>query len=91
MSTVTQNDVRLFLTDYLRQKAHASGRTLSEELPDDYDLLLSGLIDSFGLIDLIGNLCTHFNHEISFEALDPEQLTLVGPLSKFVAQQVNGQ
>src|SRR5712692_2322588 len=54
MSVVTPSDVRLFLLEYLRRKLEANGRGLSEDLPEDLpedcDLLLSGVIDSLGLL-----------------------------------------
>ena len=89
MSVVTPTDVRLFLMDHLRRKLKADGRGLLEDLSEDCDLLLSGIIDSLGLLELVTVLTEHFSHEISFEALDPEQMTIVGPLCKFVAEQLS--
>lgn len=54
-------------------------------LPDDFDLLLSGVIDSFGVLELIVEVNEHFGLDIDFEELDPEGLTLVGPFSRYVA------
>jgi acyl carrier protein len=89
MSVVTPADVRLFLTDYLSRKLEADGRDLAGDLSEDCDLLLSGIIDSLGLLELVTALTDHFDREIIFEALDPEQMTIVGPLCKFVAEQLN--
>jgi acyl carrier protein len=89
MSFITPEDVRLFLTDHLRRNLQADGRGLAEDLSDDCDLLLSGILNSLGLLELVTALSSHFNREINFEALDPEQMTIVGPLCKFVAEQLS--
>ena len=68
----------MFLKDYLARKLEASGRGTCEELPQDFDLLLSGVIDSLGLLNLYVALAERFDREIDFEALDPEQMTLFG-------------
>lgn len=89
MSVVTPADVRLFLMDYLRQKLEANGRGLAEDLPEDCDLLISGVIDSLGLLELVTALNEHFNRQINFEALNPEYITIVGPLCSYVAEQLS--
>lgn len=89
MSVVGPPDVRLFLTDYMRRKLAADGRALTGDLADDCDLLLSGMIDSLGLLDLAGALGQHFGRELTFDEIDPEQMTIVGPLCRFVAEQLS--
>ena len=89
MRVVTSADIRLFLTDYLRRKLEANGRGSVEDLSDNCDLLLSGVIDSLGLLELVSALVEHYNQEINFEGLDPEQMTIVGPLCNFVAEQLS--
>jgi acyl carrier protein len=89
MSVVTPIDVRLFLTGYLRRKLEGNGRAISEDLPEDCDLLLSGIIDSLGLLDLVIALSHHFNRELILDEIDPEQMTIVGPLCRFVADQLS--
>ncbi len=89
MSAVTPTDVRLFLKEYLDRRLAASGRDSEEDLPEDCDLLLTGLIDSLGLLELVTALAEHFGRQIALEELDPEQMTIVGPLCKLVAQQIS--
>ena len=89
MSVVTPTDVRAFLTDHIRQQRHVAGRGPVEDLPEDCDLMLSGVIDSLGLLELVTALSEHFGQEISFETLDPEHMTVVGPLCSFVAEQLS--
>jgi acyl carrier protein len=75
--------------DHLRQKLEADGRRLPEDLPQDCDLLLTGILNSLGLLQLVAALTAHFDREINFDALDPEQMTIVGPLCNFVAEELN--
>ena len=80
--------IRAFLQKYIVEKSMAGGKVPPEVLPDDYDLLLSGMIDSLGLLDLMTAIQDHCQREIDFEAIDPEQLTVVGPLCQYVSQQM---
>lgn len=89
MSVLTHTDVRMFLNDYLRKKLGADGHGTFSDLPDDCDLLLSGMIDSIGLLDLMAALQGFAGCEIDFEFLDPEEMTIVGPLCKFVSEEIN--
>jgi acyl carrier protein len=84
---VTQAEVRIFLTDYINRKLGAAGRDSYEDLPDDCDLWLSGMIDSMGVLELMGVLEEFSGRDIDFEVLDPEEMTVVGPLCRFVSQQ----
>ncbi len=77
MTVVSAEDVRQFLVDRLRQ-----------DVPQECDLLLSGIVDSLGLLELITAVADHFGREIDFEALDPEKMTIVGPFCEFVSRQL---
>ncbi len=88
MSAVTKEQVRAFLTDHVRHQLEAQGRQTTDDLlPDNFDLFLSGLIDSLGLLELAGALSDYSGVELEFEELDPEQMTIVGPLCDFVVEQ----
>ena len=89
MRAVTPNDVRVFLREYLNRRLNANGQVTSEDLPEDCDLLLTGMIDSLGLLELVGEIQEFTGIEIDFEPLDPEQMTIVGPLCRFVSEQVS--
>jgi acyl carrier protein len=88
MSAASSEQIRAFLEQYILEKSLAGGKARPGELADDCDLLLSGMIDSLGLLDLMTAIQQHCQREIDFEALDPEQLTVVGPLCRYVSEQL---
>jgi acyl carrier protein len=55
--------------------------------PDDLDLRDAGAIDSLGFLELIGALEDELGCELDFETLEPELLTVLGPLSRHVAAE----
>ena len=83
----SSEQIRTFLQQYILEKS-AGAKDQPGELADDCDLLLSGMIDSLGLLDLMTAIQRHCQTEIDFEALDPEQLTVVGPLCRYVSEQL---
>jgi acyl carrier protein len=87
MNGLTPADVRVFLKEYLDRKLTANGRSAVQDLPENCDLLLSGMIDSIGLLELVTALQKFAGREIDFEILDPEEMTIVGPLCRFVSEQ----
>jgi acyl carrier protein len=88
MSAVSPGDVRIFLTDFIQRRLAAQGQDPLNELSDDCDLLLSGVIDSLGLLELVTAVNEHYGREIDFEDLDPDQMTIVGPFCDFVAARM---
>jgi acyl carrier protein len=52
----------------------------------DFDLLTSGVVDSLGMLELVVAVNERFDLDLDFEGLDPEQLTILGPLSEYVAR-----
>ena len=55
---------------------------------DDLDLRASGAIDSLGFVELVVALEETFGVELELEDIDPEALTVLGPLSEHVGAQV---
>jgi len=88
MSVVTAADVRIFLSEFLQKKLEGQTGDVPADLPDDYDLLLSGTIDSIGLLELVTATSEHFGREIDFDGLDAEQMTVVGPFCRYVSEQM---
>ena len=86
MSSVTAAEVRTFLLDHYAEGLSANG-VESGAVPDGFDLLTEGVIDSFGILEMIAAMEERFGFEIDFESIDPQDLTVVGPLSRFVESQ----
>lgn len=55
---------------------------------DDLDLRASGAIDSLGFVELVVTLEEAFGVELELEDIDPEALTVLGPLSGHVGARV---
>ena len=83
---LTEASIRRFLLDKYREPIGAMG-LIPEELADDFDFLLSGVIDSFGILEMISAIEKEFDIELDLEALDAEQITVLGPLSRYVAER----
>jgi acyl carrier protein len=85
MKEITPETVRQFLLakylDRIKSLALAPG-----ELPDDFDLLLSGVIDSFGILEMISSIEEEFRVELDLAELDAEQITILAPLCRYVAE-----
>ena len=88
MSSPTPQDVRAFVTGFLNDKLRARGKAPLTELRDDYDLLLSGLLDSLTFVEMMLGAGQRFEGQVDFEELDPEKMTMVGPLCVFVSEQL---
>ena len=88
MRATPVKDVRMFLESYLTEKLREQGRDMPVDLPDDCDLLLSGIIDSVGLLELIGAVQKFCDREIDFEGLDAESMTVLGPLCRYISAQM---
>jgi acyl carrier protein len=90
MNAATPDAVQDFLREYIAKYLRGQGREVPAELSDDCDLLLSGYVDSLGLLELMTAIQDHFGREIDFDELDAEQMTIVGPLKTFIVTQLAG-
>jgi acyl carrier protein len=63
---------------------------LAADVPSSFDLLLEGVMDSFGIVELISALEERYRLEFDLDELAPDDLTRIGPLSSYVAQKMNG-
>jgi acyl carrier protein len=89
VSNVTPADVRLFVIDFLNSRLREQRRDALRELNDDYDLFLSGVIDSLGFVELVSATSQHFGREIDLEGLDPEKMTVFGPLCGYMVSELH--
>ena len=90
MKDVTPENVRKFLLTTYSEPITAMQLNL-RELPDDFDFLLSGVIDSFGILEMISAIEAEFQIQLDLTLLDAEDITRIGPLARYVAQSANGR
>ena len=89
MSQVTPDDVRAFLATRFADQLAAIGAT-EDDLVDDFDLLIEGVIDSLGLLELVTALESQYGMTLDFERLEAEDLTKCGPITALVVEQAAG-
>ncbi len=87
MAEIRSEHVRAFLVGQYADQIRGKGLD-PDVLPDDFDFLLTGVIDSLGVLQMVGELEKKFRIELDMSRLDPEQLTVLGPLSRYVAEAV---
>ena len=86
MKEITEASIRRFLLDKYRAQIEAVG-LIPDSLADDFDFLLNGVIDSFGILEMIGAIENEFQIQLDLADLDAEQITILGPLSRYVAER----
>lgn len=72
----------------LKHVAERSGATLPNDVPDSFDLLEQGIIDSLGLVDLVAAIEAASGVEIDLSAIPLDELTVVGALATCVDKAV---
>lgn len=90
MNSPVLDDVRSFVITYLYRAIENRGRPRPDVMADDFDFLLEGAIDSFGMLELTATLEERYKKPIDLEGLDPEEMTVLGPFCQFVARLVSG-
>ena len=88
MKNVTPDNVRKFLLARYSEPIAAMQLNLTE-LPDDFDLLLNGVIDSFGILEMISAIEDEFGIQLDLALLDAEDITRTGPLARYIAESAN--
>jgi acyl carrier protein len=86
----TAADVQQFILGRIDDPLQAKGLTAAD-VPSSFDLLLEGVIDSFGIVELISALEERYGLEFDLDELAPDDLTRVGPLSSYVSRTLNGR
>ena len=84
MNKPTPEEVRQFLLNKYSGPIKAVGLEQTA-VPDDFDLLTNGIVDSFGILEMITAIEEQFNLQLDMANLDAEQLTILGPLCQYVA------
>ncbi len=83
MSQFSAVMVREFLLDFVEERL-ALRVYSAAQVNDDFDLLVSGAIDSLAFMEMIVALQEQFDVELDFDEVDPVQLTIIGPLCHYV-------
>ncbi|MBV9010246.1 MAG: acyl carrier protein [Verrucomicrobia bacterium] len=85
MNELTPQGVKGFLTAKYQEPIKALGLDPAS-LGDDFDFLLSGVVDSFGILEMVSSIEQQFGIELDLANLDAEKMTILGPLSSYVAE-----
>lgn len=88
MNSLVADDIRKFLLKRYSEQISANGMT-PDTVPDDYDLMATGAIDSLGLIEMISAVEKEFNVEVDFEELDANEITVIGPFCDYIEKNGN--
>jgi acyl carrier protein len=84
MSVPNKEEIRSFILHLHSDKLTAKGLQ-ANAVPENYDLLEEGLIDSMGVLELVSALEERFKIRIDLETIDINQLTIIGPFSEHVS------
>jgi acyl carrier protein len=85
VSRITPEQVREFLLTRYASSLKELGLDRAM-LTDDFDFLLRAVIDSFGILEMILSIEDEFHIQLDMARLDAEQITILGPLSRYVAE-----
>lgn len=86
MNDLTPTAVRTFVLERLTDQLTAIGLTAAD-VPENFDLLTTGTIDSLGLLELVGALEERFGVTTDFSEMDPDDIGVLGPLCVYVVDQ----
>jgi acyl carrier protein len=90
MEPRTAEAVRDFILEHVDEQLAANGLTPSD-VPPSFDLLLEGVIDSFGVVELVLMLEERFGVQFDFDELEADDLTRIGPLAEYVERKVDAR
>jgi acyl carrier protein len=85
MNDITPDQVRQFLLTRYSSSIQQMGLDPAA-VPDKFDFLLSGVIDSFGILEMVSSIEDEFHIQLDMASLDAEEITILGPLSEYVAR-----
>ena len=89
-------DKKLSPREIERRRKHLMGiqRQISKKkkkalVGREFDLLLEGVIDSFGVVELVLMLEQRFGVEFDFDELEADDMTRIGPLAAYVERKLD--
>lgn len=83
-----KNEVVKYLKNTIQEKAKSMGINSPVEKVD-YRITEGGVYDSIGFFGLITDIEAHYNIEIDFSELDPNQFTTIEGLSEIIMRLVD--
>ncbi|MFC1782206.1 AMP-binding protein [Planctomycetota bacterium] len=86
MNEFSAQEVKTFLLEYFEEPLTLRGYSV-HDISDDFDLLINGVIDSLGFLEMTLALQEKFNIELDFEEIDPEELSIIGPLCRHITRK----
>ncbi len=90
MSSIKAAEVKAFALSHLADY-FVENDVATSDITDDFDLMKKGIIDSIGLIQLVSAIEEHFNIEVDFEDMDTENITVIGPLCKYIEERAKSK
>lgn len=88
MTKNTYNEIKKIIIEFISDDVERSGIKI-EDIQDDFDLLQSGLIDSFKFIDLISIVEERSDIEIDLAELDAEGFSTISGLINSIIETNN--
>src|SRR5262249_46782637 len=88
MNHTSIEEIRSFILTRLAEPLQAKKLT-PQDVPDDFDLLIEGVIDSLGIVELISAIEEQLGISVDFEELDADDLTVIGPLCRYIDKQLH--
>jgi acyl carrier protein len=86
--SITPQDIRETMKAFLNRRLRALNQDPLDGLSEDYDLLHFGVVDSLGFVELMAAIAERFGKEVDFAEIDPEKMTIVGPLCAYISDQL---
>lgn len=86
MSELFRKEVRTFLVELIDEQLSLKGYS-ARNIPDDFDLLSNGVIDSLSFLELTVALQEEFEVEFDFDEIDPEELSHFGSLCQYTTRK----
>jgi len=85
MTLPSEEDIAQFVLKYLSDLAPSGSVDWSQIDLDTFDFLTTGILDSIGVLEMIGAMEKHFVLTVDFENMDPERFTFLASFSRYVA------
>jgi acyl carrier protein len=84
--SATETDVREFVLGRFGTQLREAGIDAAT-ISDDTDLFDSGVVDSLGVVELIAVVSDRFGIDDEWDDFDPDDLLVIGPFCRYVAQK----